>query len=195
MLYPSERIPQEGTIAHGADTLWNIVPACELHNECDPNHCEQGSARCPRSVRFNQVTPEDVAWCERQSAFPRLRVSAAGVACHEQRLFADIAVFAAKNAARLERQVLRTATVVDDGSAERDRLLDSDGLTITEEIADQVLMMGPKEAALFVKAHIRLQTEQRMAANGHAQARYFAEIVSDIKRAFLKFSPRRATQC
>jgi hypothetical protein len=111
VLYPSERIPQEDTITPGSDTLWNIVPACELHHWCGPNHCEQGSAHCPHRVRFNQVTPEDVAWCERQSTFPRLRVSAAGVARHEQKLFADVAAFAVRDAARVkEDRSLRPVT-------------------------------------------------------------------------------------
>jgi hypothetical protein len=90
---------------------------------------------------------------------------------------------------------LTTWLAYDKLAAERDRLLDSDALTMTLEIADNVLMMEPQEAVLFVKAHIRLQTEQRMAAKGYAQARYFAEIFSDIKQAFLKFAPRRALQC
>jgi len=56
VLYPSERIAQEGTdkVKPGADTLWSIVPACDLPKP---------------EARFHQVTPEDVDWCERQSAF------------------------------------------------------------------------------------------------------------------------------
>jgi hypothetical protein len=68
--YKQSKNRKKDHVTQGADTLWYIVPVCELHFECGHNRCKQNSTHCPRSVRFHAVTPEDVAWSSRQSAFP-----------------------------------------------------------------------------------------------------------------------------
>src|ERR1700722_3896367 len=63
----------------------------------------------PIGPKFTQVTPEDVAWGERQGA-TRNWVSAAETVRHEKKLFADIEAYRVRDAALIERQARTTTT-------------------------------------------------------------------------------------